>query len=288
MTSQRIFIHNPDSFVNPKNWLAYSSTITQTLRDYPFSAAPNRNEWESAVENDLDDITRRNNALLFRIIPERATAKTKFTMSDVKVYPIVRPWSRTQLIIFQLLNSLTESMNLSSVTILDTSFDDMDSFSTKLNMLLTWSITSHQYGDHRPYAVASLLFLWMHRMEDRAMRRGWPSPDEILQDKLFEWLDTSDVVTNANNLSAMAVTFSELVFRGIFSYSKYLHRLIARGENGLLVKQVWRLFLKPPYVTYFPVGTPLTSSCFAENPFTLRSQCSSGKSTKSNIVWYIL
>ncbi|GJJ06592.1 hypothetical protein Clacol_000785 [Clathrus columnatus] len=234
---QRIFIYNPDSFVNPKNWLAYSSTITQILRDYPFSVAPNRSEWESAIENDLDDLARRNDALLFRIIPERATVKTKFTMSDVKVYNVARPWFRTQLIISQLLNSFTESTNLSSITILDTTFDDMDSISTKLNMLLTWSITSHQYGDHRPYAVASLLLMWMHRMEDRAIRRGSPSPDEILQDQLFEWIDNSEVAANANNVSAMAVTFGELVSRGIFSYSKYLHRLVARGETGLLINQ---------------------------------------------------
>lgn len=37
------------------------------------------------MENDLDDIARRNDALLFRTIPERATATAKFTMSDVKV-----------------------------------------------------------------------------------------------------------------------------------------------------------------------------------------------------------
>lgn len=250
-----MFIYNPDSFVNPKNWLTYSPMITQILRDYPFSAAPNRSEWESAIENDLDDVTRRNAALLFHIIPERATAKTKFTMNDIKVYPVVRPRSRTQLIIFQLLNSFTETTNLSSITILDTSFDDMDSFSTKLNMLLTWSITSHQYGDHRPYAVASLLSIWMHRIEDRAIRRGLPSPEEIIQNKLFEWLDTSDVVTNSNNLSAITITFGQLIYMGTFSYSKYLHRLIARGERGLLVNQVWQLVVIVLFLCSFVIRT---------------------------------
>ncbi|KAF8530471.1 hypothetical protein BU17DRAFT_35400 [Hysterangium stoloniferum] len=214
---QRIFIYSPDSFVNPKNWLSSSSTIVQIMRDSPTAAAPDRTEWDSAIENDLDDISRRNDALLFRIIPERATATAKFTMGEVK-----------------LLNSINETTNLSSITILDMSLEETDRFASKLDMLLTWSITHHQYGDHRPYAVATLLSRWMDRSEGRALRRGFPPPDEMLQDGLFDWLDTSAVVTNASNAYAMSVVFGELVGRGIFSYSKYMHRLIARGEAGLL------------------------------------------------------
>ena len=57
----------------------------QILKDTPASTPTGRNEWNSVIENDLNDVARRNDALLFRIIPERATATAKFTMNDVKV-----------------------------------------------------------------------------------------------------------------------------------------------------------------------------------------------------------
>lgn len=127
---------------------------------------------------------------------------------------------------------------MSKITILDIPLEDTETFTNKLDMLLTWSITPHQYGDHRPYAVATLLSRWVDRSEDRALRRGFPPPDEMLQDHLFDWLDTSNVVTDAANVTAMTIMFGELIGRGIFSYSKYIQRLIARGEMGLLANQV--------------------------------------------------
>ncbi|KAF8532506.1 hypothetical protein JB92DRAFT_3138291 [Gautieria morchelliformis] len=213
---QRMFIHNPDSFVNPKNWVLYAPSITQILKDSPTSTAADRNEWVAVIENDLADVARRNDALLFRIIPERATATAKFTMNDVK-----------------LLNSITDASDMAKVNILDMRLEDTDAFTNKLDMLLTWSITRHQYGDHRPYAVATLLSQWVDNSEDRALRRGLPPPDEMLQDRLFDWIDTSKAITDAANLAAMSVMFGELIGCGIFSYSKYIQRLIARGEKGL-------------------------------------------------------
>lgn len=80
-----MFIYNPDSFVSPRNWITYASTLTVILKDSPTTSAAGRNQWDSIIENGLKDVMRRNDALLFRIIPERATATAKFTMSDVKV-----------------------------------------------------------------------------------------------------------------------------------------------------------------------------------------------------------
>lgn len=63
----------------------YMPFITQILKDSPATTPADRNEWDSIIENDLNDVARRNDALLLRIIPERATATAKFTMNDVKV-----------------------------------------------------------------------------------------------------------------------------------------------------------------------------------------------------------
>ena len=127
---------------------------------------------------------------------------------------------------------------MSKINILEIPLDDADAFTNKLNMLLTWSITPHQYGDHRPYVVATLLSRWVDNSEDRALRRGFPPPDKILQDHLFDWLDASNVVTDPSNIAAMAIMIGELIGRGLFSFSKYIQRLIARGEEGLLINQV--------------------------------------------------
>lgn len=121
-------------------------------------------------------------------------------------------------------------------------FDDASefapSFARKLDILLTWSVTPLQYGDHRPYAAACLLLLWRNKAEDRAIRRDTPSPDEHIQDQLFDWLDGSDVAAEPENLAAVALLFGQLVKHDLFSYNKYIQRLIARGEAGLSLSAV--------------------------------------------------
>ena len=103
----------------------------------------------------------------------------------------------------------------------------------KVDILLTWSVTPLQYGDHRPYAASSLLKLWRDRAEDRAARRDRESPAEELQDYLFDWLDTSEVAGEESNLADVALLFDQLVKHGLFDYGQYIQRLIARGEQGL-------------------------------------------------------
>lgn len=101
-------------------------------------------------------------------------------------------------------------------------------------------MTPLQYGDHRPYAAVTLISFWRERAENRALRRGRESPGEFLQDQLFEWLDSSDVAADAPNLPSVALLFGQFVKHDLFSYAQYVQRLIARGEQGLDVTQVWR------------------------------------------------
>lgn len=122
---------------------------------------------------------------------------------------------------------------MSSISLFDETSDISDSFSSKLDFLLTWSVTPLQYGDHRPYAAAGLLQLWMNKAKDRAFRRDAPSPDGHIQSLLFQWLDTSDVAGDPTNLPTIAILFGQLVARELFSYGDYMQHLIARGEEGL-------------------------------------------------------
>lgn len=131
------------------------------------------------------------------------------------------------------------------------SLDDIPSFTRKLDILLTWSVTPLQYGDHRPYAAFSLLSCWRDKAEERALRRGRDSPDDFIQDQLFDWLDSSDVAADNANVPNVALLFGQFVKHGLFSYPKYVQRLIARGEQGLLIAQVSDFTNTMINVTYF-------------------------------------
>ena len=137
-----------------------------------------------------------------------------------------------------MLNSFTSSSDVNSMHFFDETSDDPAVFARKLDLLVTWSVTPLQFGDHRPYVAASLLQLWRDLAEDRAIRRGRDSPDEIIQDLLFDWLDSNEVAADNRNLASVAFLFGQLVKRGLFSYAKYIQRLIARGEYGLSASEV--------------------------------------------------
>jgi mediator of RNA polymerase II transcription subunit 12 len=70
----------------------------------------------------------------------------------------------------------------------------------------------------------------------RATRRKAGSPSEILQEQLFKWLDTSDMARDhKNNLDGVALLYGRLVEHGLFSYTQFIQKLMARGETGRFV-----------------------------------------------------
>lgn len=116
--------------------------------------------------------------------------------------------------------------------------DNTNTFIEKLDVLLTWCVTPLQYGDHRPFAAVALISNWRNRQHERAARRHLVSPDDFLQDQLFDWLDTSETTGKPDNSRSVALLFGRLVNRQLFSYSNYIQRLIARGEAGLSFTEV--------------------------------------------------
>ena len=138
----------------------------------------------------------------------------------------------------QLLNSFTGHTDVSSFPFFDDVSDDVAAFTRKLDLLLTWSVTPLQFGDHRPYAAATLLRLWQDPAAERALRRDRESPHDLIQDQLFDWLDANEIAADADNLPNLALLFGQLVRRELFSYPQYIERLIARGEEGLSGEEV--------------------------------------------------
>jgi mediator of RNA polymerase II transcription subunit 12 len=131
------------------------------------------------------------------------------------------------------------------VAYFDSGSGDSPEFANKLEMLLTWSVTPLQYGDHRPFACVTLLHHWREKAIQRASRRGSTPRHEFIQDGIFYWLDTSEVAGEPDNIRSVTFLLDNLIQRGLFSYGNYLQRLIARGESGLSYTEVFLIIHEP-------------------------------------------
>jgi Eukaryotic Mediator 12 subunit domain len=162
----------------------------------------------------------------------------------------------------------------------------------RIGLLLVWSVTPLQYGEHRRYAVTSLLRQWKDKRDERALRRDSvldpDGNDDFLQDYLFDWLDSSDVARDPQNLSAIALLYHELIRHNLFSYTKYTQRLIARGDVGLSTTNV-RVFLQWFVITDDLFGVPgigIVSSQFFEVASVARRRVVCAARKKSDTIWY--
>ncbi|KAF8828838.1 hypothetical protein HHX47_DHR3000082 [Lentinula edodes] len=162
-------------------------------------------------------VKRRIEAMLFRNLPSLTTSPhLGSAVHDV-----------------ELLNSISADTDVANLPFFPSSSENLAGISEKLDALLTWSVTPLQYGDHRAFAAVTLIQKWRTKAGDRANRRDASPPDGFLQDQLFEWLDSSDVAGEPENIAAVALLYGKLVKHELFSYASYIQRLIARGEPGL-------------------------------------------------------
>jgi mediator of RNA polymerase II transcription subunit 12 len=137
-----------------------------------------------------------------------------------------------------MLNSISSDTDVAAVGYFNHDMNDCVDFKEKIDLLLTWSVTPLQYGDHRPFAAATLVRTWRDKACDRATRRNVANPSDFLQDQLFDWLDTSEVAGEASNIREVALLYGKLVKYDVFSYASYIQRLVARGEVGLSYAEV--------------------------------------------------
>ncbi|KAH9945672.1 hypothetical protein B0H21DRAFT_744154 [Amylocystis lapponica] len=222
----RCFLALPDAFVSPRTWISYSKLLEEILLEdlaidpSDSTSAQNAHILHQTFTDHFADVKSRNEAMLFRHLPPRTPGGLSSNLADIK-----------------LLNSLSGKTAIDTVVFFTGVAEFPVEFVHKLDTLLTWSVTSLQYGDHRPYAAACLLREWRIKAGERAIRHDVASPDDQIQDQLFDWLDTSDDAANPAHLCAVSLLFGQLVKRGLFSYQKYIQRLIARGEPGLSFAQ---------------------------------------------------
>ncbi|TFY65710.1 hypothetical protein EVG20_g5379 [Dentipellis fragilis] len=212
MFLRRICLVLPDALLSPRMWSKHSSLLRVMLAyDCEEGSSEVCKHYVQQLNDNFMDIANRNDAMLFRNLPPRVLARLSEAVH---------------------LNSISINTDFEVFYFFDPQWTDAQ-LSSKVDRLLTWSVTPLQYGDHRPYAAVTLLRKWCDRAEDRATRRDYTSPTELLQDLLFDWLDTRPVAGEAQNLEAVALLFGWLVKSELFSYALYVQRLIARCEPGL-------------------------------------------------------
>ncbi|ESK91038.1 rna polymerase ii mediator complex component [Moniliophthora roreri MCA 2997] len=219
---QRLSLTIPDTFVSPKLWSGYADLIADIL-----VTEITDNAQDEMTENgthylsqhmvfNLADIKKRNETMLFRNFPDVSSVRLGSAVSDV-----------------EMLNSITNDTDVATLPFFPVASEDWSGMPEKLTTLLTWSVTPLQFGDHRPFVTVTLIRHWRLKAGERANRRDVMPPDELLQDRLFEWLDSAEVSKDTQNIRTIALLYGELVKHHLFSYTGYLQRLIARGESGL-------------------------------------------------------
>lgn len=214
---QRICVALPDTFVSPSTWLAHSSLLCSALTG-PADSGPSdyrRRDFQQLISDNLIDIQRRNDAMLFRNLPPRKLERLGSLVVDI-----------------QILNSICSSTDMSTISFFSSPIpESSSSFVDKLDTLLTWAVTPLQYGSHRPYAAVTLLQAYHERNARRELSSA------TLHDHLFDWLDSKPAVREASNLRAVAGLFGKLMKSGLFDYGAYVQRLVARGEEGLFLSE---------------------------------------------------
>ena len=254
--TKRVCLTFSDAFVSPRIWETHSLLICEVTSEdgrVPDSAlmAEQIRFAKSTLHRNLADIKSRCEAMLFRNIPSLDVAKSDWSIMDVKVCSTFKPVTRVVSnghSHLQAMNAITPQTSVESMNILLGSNGDADFtsdlFWDRAYVLLDWSVTPLQYGDHRIYAVANVLRQSKEKLDEQLALRdpSCPRGDALFQMRLFEWLDTSGIVGELENRRTVAPLLGQLIKLQLFSYTQYVQRLIARGDVGLGPQSVsiWR------------------------------------------------
>ncbi|KAF8330831.1 uncharacterized protein EI90DRAFT_3124044 [Cantharellus anzutake] len=164
-------------------------------------------------DKSFESISSRNDAITFRSLPPRAAASLRSTIVDI-----------------QILNSIGPTTNLHEVRFLSTEQENetwSQTFTRKLNILLTWSVTARS-GEQPIYVAVCIIADWLAQTGPKRT----PNPKRFVHDSLLSWLDTSEIARDhANYLANTSFLYGELVRRDLVSFTKLVQRIIARGDN---------------------------------------------------------
>jgi hypothetical protein len=110
---QRICLALPDAFINPRTWTVHSDLLRQVLTE---DILHNTTGFVEEVARDLhhtlldqlSDIKRRNEAMLFHNFPTRGIARLGGAVSDIQVRDSVRAFLRSHYSLFLSFSTLSQ------------------------------------------------------------------------------------------------------------------------------------------------------------------------------------
>lgn len=82
----------PEAFISPKMWLQYGNLVQDLVTEHIQEDAPDTQAEQQSPEyladifaGHLEDIRRRNEAMLFRDLPPRVRGSLSSALADIKV-----------------------------------------------------------------------------------------------------------------------------------------------------------------------------------------------------------
>ncbi|KAI9486079.1 MAG: hypothetical protein EXX96DRAFT_613913 [Benjaminiella poitrasii] len=127
-------------------------------------------------------------------------------------------------------------------------------FTKLIHTICHWAISESRYGDWKAYLVASILLVWKEREKGQ-------DNQTLLQNALIQFLDDeSGGNKHSDSNSQMEATEESeeevLIRLRLFSYQKYLLRLIARGDLELKRRHNLQTQQCLHYLASFPLLNP--------------------------------
>ncbi|RCH96766.1 RNA polymerase II mediator complex subunit, partial [Rhizopus stolonifer] len=272
---QSLFLSTPDMFVIPKLYQQYHHLLNSIIQDQVTPRATKSLTDVRRVMNEYWTVIKARNEVFCGNVSENPTLH--------KTQP-VHETSGDEERVVNLLDSIGK--NIDSVAGLlisgDTWIDvhghsakwgskmifsktrlELESILKLVHSICRWAVNESRYGDWKAYLVASILLSWKEEGDSMEKKK-------LLQEALIRFLDGETSPKNMDMLNGSQVDeegnyikktnnhviylFDVLIRSNLFSYQKYLLRLIARGD--LEPKRRNEHTTQLHYLASFPLLTP--------------------------------
>ncbi|KAL1916568.1 uncharacterized protein VTP21DRAFT_5759 [Calcarisporiella thermophila] len=244
---QAAFIKAPDMFVFPKLWADNFALFQEVLLHNDIGKEdPDYSEISELMASYFDMIHERN-----RIISQGWGVNG---MDDRSSYVEASgmPADEEESLI-SLLDEIEKTQDLLTTCRqffgIHTPSAASSSFESRVHLLCEWATTPLRHGDHRCYAVATVLELWRQDVSRGKLARD---RQMLLQDALLRFLDVRTSQSD-EEYELVSRLYGEFIRLGLFSFQKYMQRLIARGDLDSSKRGEMKTLRHMRYLQSFPL-----------------------------------
>ncbi|KAK9712553.1 hypothetical protein K7432_007072 [Basidiobolus ranarum] len=252
---QALFMSSSDAFVHPVFWQQHRQTLCDVLVTdpmvVPILGMRENFHFELAMTirmKELFEIVDRRNAVFSQTGETEAIAEQNSafqTDADLRFLSLFKV-----------------DLNSDFDALADRFFKDWNiqaasnEFEKKVCTLCNWVITNLRPGNHKIYIILTLLLRLKETYDQQVLDLDQASYLDLLQEILLRFLDTY-ACTSANDgeeYDTIAWLFGEFTKSGLFSYSRYLQRLISRGDLLVSRRTEEKTLRHLKYLQIFPLA----------------------------------